>query len=136
MTCCFMFPNKWCDDGRSCINLFTLKWKNTTHSIGKSIQSNDICICFAIFSMSIISSHQKEFVSLTMCVKKTCGIPKCLTMQTKSCSCVLCHGGVLIMCGKIVFNNLFENIFFTHFGILCFTFFYVFIKACSWSFFN
>jgi len=27
------------------------------------------------------------------------------------------------ICKKIVFNNLLENVFFTHFGILCFKFF-------------
>ncbi len=42
MTCCFMFPNKWCDDKRSCINMLTLEWNNMTHSTRQSFQF-DIC---------------------------------------------------------------------------------------------
>ncbi len=69
-TCCFMFPNKWCDDKRSCINLSTLEWNSTTHFTKQSFQSNDVCICFAIFSMLIISSHWRELVSSNVSVKK------------------------------------------------------------------
>ncbi len=94
-----------------------------TDSIGKSFQSNDICICVAIFSMSIISSHRKELTSLTMCVKKNFGIPKCSTMQSKSCICVLCHRGVpSIFVGKLyltiylrIFSSLILGFFVLHF---------------------
>jgi hypothetical protein len=85
--------------------------------------------------MSIISSHWKELVSLGVSVKKKCGMQKCSTMQSKSCSRVLCHRGVPGIFARRLYITICLRMSSSLILGFVFTSFYVFIEACSWSFF-